>query len=77
MLGRLGMGVDKCIAEYNTLMEHVFQVKKSHSRLDWRGRTKSQFDSKRLRNAIEEVIQRNGALTNDLLDDGKLRDCRT
>jgi hypothetical protein len=42
----------------------------------WRGRTKAQFDSARLKNAIEEVITGQGASTTDLFNDGSPRGCK-
>ena len=76
MLGRLEMDVDECISAYNKLMESVFEEKASGLPISWTGRTKAQFDSTRLKKAIEEVITRQGASTTDLLNDGSSRGCK-
>jgi hypothetical protein len=77
MLGRLEMDVDDCISGYTNLMKTVFEEKSSWLPVGWTGKTKAQFDSKKLKSAIEEVISSNGASTVDLFNDGKLRGCRT
>ncbi|KAF2004693.1 FabD/lysophospholipase-like protein [Amniculicola lignicola CBS 123094] len=76
MLGRLEMTVDACITAYEELMKSVFEDKSSWLPVDWLGRTKPQFDSGKLRKAIEKVVTDNGASTGDLFDDGKERGCR-
>jgi hypothetical protein len=76
MLGRLEMDVDECISAYSALMKAVFDEKSSWLPIGWTGRIKAQFDSKRLKNAIEEVITRHGASKEDLFNDGTSRGCR-
>jgi hypothetical protein len=76
MLGRLEMDVDECVSAYSKLMESVFEDKSSWLPISWTGRTKAQFDSTRLKNAIEEVITRQGASKTDLFNDGSPRGCR-
>jgi hypothetical protein len=76
MLGRLEMGVDECISAYSKLMESVFEVKSSRLPISWRGRTMAQFDSARLKKAIEEVITGQGASTIDFFNDGSPHECR-
>ena len=76
MLGRLEMGVDECISAYSKLMESVFEEKSSWLPINWRGRTKAQFDSAKLKDAIEEVITGQGASTTDRFNDGSPRGCR-
>ena len=76
MLGRLEMNVDECISAYSKLMESVFGEKSSRLPIGWTGRTKARFDSTRLKNAIEEVITRQGASSTDLFDDGRPRGCK-
>jgi predicted acylesterase/phospholipase RssA len=76
MLGRLEMDVEECISTYSKLMETVFGERSSWLPVGWAGRTKAQFDSKRLKNAIEEVISRQGASRTDLFNDGNPRGCR-
>jgi hypothetical protein len=76
MLGRLEMDVDECVSAYVELMKTVFDEKSSWLPVSWAGRTKAQFNSKRLNNTIEEVITRHGASKADLLNDGNLRGCR-
>jgi hypothetical protein len=70
------MDVDECISAYSKLIESVFGEKSSWLPLGWTGRTKAQFDSTRLKNAIEEVITRQGASTTDLFDDKSPRGCK-
>ena len=53
MLGRLEMGVDECILAYTELMESVFSEKINSVPVNWSGNIVSQYDSKKLKNAIE------------------------
>ena len=76
MLGRLAMDVDECISAYCELMKIVFDEKSSWLPFSWTGRTRAQFDSKRLKNAIEEVISCHGASKTDLFNDENPRGCR-
>lgn len=76
MLGRLKMDVDECISAYSGLMKTVFEEKSSWLPISWTGRTKAQFDSKRLRNAIEEVITRHNPSETNLFNDRDIRGCR-
>jgi hypothetical protein len=76
MLGRLEMDVDECISAYSKLMESVFGEKSSWLPIGWTGKTKAQFDSTRLKKAIEEVITCQGVSTTDLLNDGSPRGCK-
>jgi hypothetical protein len=77
MLGRLKMDVDKCISAYSELMNGVFDEKLRPVPIDWTGRIKAQFDSKRLKNAIEEVVIRYiGASKEDRFNDGTSHGCR-
>ncbi|KAF2192161.1 kinase subdomain-containing protein, partial [Zopfia rhizophila CBS 207.26] len=77
MLGRLEMDVNECISAYSKLMKTVFEEKSSWLPVGWTGRTKAQFDSKRLKSAIEEVIGSKGASTADVFNNGKVRGCLT
>jgi hypothetical protein len=76
MLGRLEMDVDECISAYSKLMESVFGEKSSWLPIGWTGRTKAQFDSTRLKKAIEEVVIDQGASTTDLFNDRSPRGCK-
>jgi hypothetical protein len=76
MLGRLEMDVDECVSAYSKLMESVFEEKSSWLPISWTGRTKAQFDSTRLKKAIEEVITHHDASTKDLFNDGNSRGCK-
>lgn len=76
MLGRLEMDVDECIAAYIQLMESVFCDKVNNLPVGWSGNIKAQYDSKRLKAAIETVIINAGASPEDAMDDGKPRRCR-
>lgn len=76
MLGRLEMDVDECISAYSGLMEAVFNERLRRMPVDLRGRVEPQFDSRKLKEAIEEVIRRRGASTTDLFNDGQERGCK-
>ncbi|KAJ5153611.1 uncharacterized protein N7500_009050 [Penicillium coprophilum] len=77
MLGRLEMGVDECILAYTELMESVFSEKLNKVPVDWSGKIVSQFDSQRLKKAIENVITRAGLSPTDPMNDGKPRRSKT
>lgn len=70
------MTVEACIAAYVDLMESVFAAKSSWLPIGWSGQIKAQFDSAKLRKAIEKVVSDSGASTEDLFDDGRERGCR-
>jgi hypothetical protein len=76
MLGRLEMSVDDCISAYIKLMEDVFGKKSRRLPVSWSLATKSKFDSAKLKDAIDKVITKSGALSTDNLDDGNARGCR-
>jgi hypothetical protein len=76
MLGRLEMDVDECISAYKDLMKAVFEEKLRRVPISWRGNTKAQFDSARLKSAIEKVITSCGLYQADLFNDGTARGCR-
>ena len=77
MLSRLEMDVDECITAYSKLIKTVFEEKSSEILINWKGKIKARFDSKKLKSAIEEVICSKGASMTDVFNDGKLRGCRT
>ncbi|KAJ5676382.1 Acyl transferase/acyl hydrolase/lysophospholipase [Penicillium majusculum] len=77
MLGRLEMGVEECILAYTELMESVFSEKINNVPVDWSGNIVSQYDSKKLKKAIENVILRAGLLPTDLMNDGRPRRSKT
>lgn len=76
MLGRLEMDVDECISAYNRLMEVVFKDKTHILPLKWTGRVQSRFDSAKLRDAIDDVITKQGYSPAEPFNDGKARGCR-
>lgn len=76
MLGRLEMDIDECIDAYCQLMKSIFSEKANNIPVDWAGNIQAQYDSKKLRAAIEEVVTRASASPQDLLNDGKTRRCR-
>ncbi|KAJ5183921.1 Acyl transferase/acyl hydrolase/lysophospholipase [Penicillium capsulatum] len=76
MLGRLEMDVDECIEAYRELMKSIFSEKTNNLPVDWSGNIQAQYDSKKLRLAVENVVTRAGASPKDLLNDGKARKCR-
>jgi len=65
MLGRLEMTVDECIEAYLSLSDEIFQ-KKAH-RLNVRGSIQGRFDSKKLEDAIKEVVRKRKLPENTLL----------
>jgi predicted acylesterase/phospholipase RssA len=73
MLGRLELGIEECILAYTELMESIFSHKIANVPVDWSGNIVSQYDSKKLRSAIENVISRAGLSPTDPMDDGKIR----
>ncbi|KAJ9487435.1 hypothetical protein VN97_g5887 [Penicillium thymicola] len=77
MLGRLEMSVEECILAYTELMELVFSEKTNNVPVSWSGNIVSQYDSKKLKKAIENVILRAGLLPTDLMNDGKPRRSKT
>ncbi|KGO58344.1 Acyl transferase/acyl hydrolase/lysophospholipase [Penicillium expansum] len=77
MLGRLEMGVDDCVLAYTELMESVFSEKINNVPVDWSGKIVSQYDSNKLKKAIENVITRAGLSPTDLMNDGKPRRSKT
>lgn len=76
MLGRLEMSIDECILAYTQLINSVFGEKVNNIPVDWSGKIRPQYDSQRLKAAIENVIEKAGAAPDDLMDDGAHRHCR-
>ncbi|EJP60972.1 protein kinase subdomain-containing protein [Beauveria bassiana ARSEF 2860] len=76
MLGRLEMDVDECISTYIDLMKRVFDKKSSWLPVSLGGNVKAQFDSKKLRSAVEQAINQSGASPQDRFNDGQSRGCR-
>ncbi|PKS12989.1 hypothetical protein jhhlp_000330 [Lomentospora prolificans] len=76
MLGRLEMDVDECITAYNELMKTVFEQKLHRFPSSATGKIQAQFDSMKLRDAIDEVIIRKGFSPEDPFNDGQPRGCR-
>lgn len=76
MLGRLEMDVEECITAYSKVMEIVFREKSSRLPLSWTGKTKPQFDSQKLEDAVKEVITSRGISETELLNNGSTRGCR-
>ena len=76
MLGRLEMDVDECITAYSELAEAVFGEKLSSFPFNVKGKVKARFDSAKLEQAVQKVVQRSASKT-DLLNDGAERGCRT
>jgi hypothetical protein len=77
MLGRLEMDVDTCIRAYSDLMKAVFEKKSSWLPVSWTGKVRAQFDSAKLKSAVEDVISSNDVSPGDFLNDSKARKCRT
>jgi len=75
MLGRMRMSVDDCIKEYTQLASHVFQ-RKHMLPVKISGKLKARFDSKRLRDAIQDVAVRHGLEKDALLKDTTPMACK-
>lgn len=76
MLGRLEMGIDECISAYSELMHSIFGEKTNNLPVDWAGNIRAQYDSKKLKSAIEHVIERAGIAPDELMNNGQARRCR-
>ncbi len=76
MLGRLEMDVEKCISTYIDLMKSVLEKKLRRKSISLRGKIKPQFDSKKLRSAVERVISDNGASPEDRFNNEHSRGCK-
>lgn len=76
MLGRLEMDVDECISAYSDLMKMAFNEDSNWLPIGSTGGVKVQFESKKLKNAIEEALACHGAPENGLFNDGNRRGCR-
>lgn len=76
MLGRLEMGIDECISAYSELMHSIFGEKANSLPVDWAGNIRAQYDSKKLKSAIEHVIERAGVAPDELMDNRQTRRCR-
>ncbi|KAM5431580.1 hypothetical protein McaMca56_004680 [Microsporum canis] len=77
MLGRLEMDVDECIKAYRNLAKTVFSERARRFPVNRKGDTKAQYDSGRLRDAINEVLSERNVPPTELLDDGTKRGCHT
>jgi len=71
------MGIDECISAYSELMHSIFGEKVNSLPVDWTGNIQAQYDSKKLKSAIEHVIERAGVAPDELMDNGQTRRCRT
>ena len=76
MIGRLKIDVDECISAYTKLIKTVFEQKLHRILSSLSGKIQSQFDSTKLRDAINKVITRKGFSPVDLFDNGQPRGCR-
>lgn len=65
MLGRLEMDVDECIDAYRTLMETIFEKKRSGFSVTLTGKIKARFSSKALEAAVKQVISGRGGVSVD------------
>ncbi|KAJ5117958.1 hypothetical protein N7526_010981 [Penicillium atrosanguineum] len=76
MLGRLEMGIDECIAAYSELMHLIFGQKMNNLPVDWAGNIRAQYDSTKLKHAIEHVIESAGVAPDAPMNNGQTRRCR-
>ncbi|KAI1615399.1 hypothetical protein EDD36DRAFT_462913 [Exophiala viscosa] len=65
MLGRLEMTIDECIEAYTSLADKVFQKKAPRMKIT--GKIRGQFDSKKLEDAIREVVEKRTTQKDTLL----------
>jgi hypothetical protein len=56
MLGRLEMTIEECIDAYLSLSDWIFQ-KKAH-RVNIQGKIQGRFDSRKLEEAVKEVVRK-------------------
>ena len=79
MLGRLEMDVDECLQTYKKLLEKIFKSK-SRIPVTIKGKTKARFDSKSLRQSIEDIVRKyinlGGNPATEPLNNGQARNCR-
>jgi len=76
MLGRLEMNVDQCISAYTDLMKTVFGDKSKKIPVSMMGNIKPQFDAKKLKYAIEDVLTSLHTSPDALFNDGTSRGCK-
>lgn len=79
MLGRLKMDVDDCIKAYTELIETIFRKKQSRTGLGLRTNIEARFSSKKLQEAIESVLEKQGVSLDEAFNDGQTdisRGCR-
>ncbi|KAH8726747.1 acyl transferase/acyl hydrolase/lysophospholipase [Phaeosphaeriaceae sp. PMI808] len=74
MLGRLRMSVADCIDAYLSLSDCVFR--KIGHRITIKGKIQGRFDSKKLEQAIREVIKKQGLHEDTLLQDAPNAPCK-
>lgn len=58
-------------------MEAIFNEDTSKIPISWKGKVKPRFESKKLKSAIEQVINMTGASATDAFNNGKDYGCRT
>ena len=75
MLGRLGMSVDECIEAYEDLMGSIFGAK-AHWPISASAKVNPQFDSQKVKTAIEKVLCQRDIAKDSLFNDGNERRCR-
>lgn len=76
MLGRLNMSVDECIKVYEELMRSIFGLKAHRLPISASANIKAQYDSKRVKTAIEKVLREHDLPEDSLLNDGTECRCR-
>jgi hypothetical protein len=76
MLGRLQMGIDECIEEYQKLSSKVFTH--CQHRITWRGKVQGRFDHEALAAGVQDLLVRKQLDKDTLLKDPKNHvGCRT
>ena len=76
MIGKLQMGIDECIAEYERLTSKVFT--KCQRGVTWRGTIQGRFDHDALVIGVQDLLVRKGLDKDSLLKDPKgYFGCRT
>ena len=76
MLGRLNMSVDECIKEYEELMGSIFGSKAHLWPVSPFANVNAQYDAKRVKAAIEDLLRKHDLPENSVFNDGTERRCR-
>ena len=76
MLGRLNMDVNECIEVYKDLMGSIFGSKAHWLPITASANVTAQYDAKRVKAAIEEVLRKHNLPEDAVFNDGIERRCK-